>query len=142
MMARITTIPKFIKTRYSFQVATIGFGDVTAWLFWSPATSNLDSFLYNEFFGTKCKRYYVSKNFYRFVGLPLAFHDASENKTTIILISGDKTGLKSCATDRIGHRHSIQQLLTSENCTDKGIVNGTNVVIVPPDSVLTLYQKN
>ena len=53
----------FSKAMYT----AINFGNVSAWLYWELSQPTMDEFSLMTSSGEKSKRYYVSKNFYRYV---------------------------------------------------------------------------
>jgi O-glycosyl hydrolase len=137
----------------------IRFGNVSAWVFWSLSTSTLDDYSLMSSAGAKSKRYYVSRNFYRFIRpgavrhdvaapdgsgvYPLAFKNGSEASSTIVLINDSKTASKAVKLAGTGIAANYQVTVTSasDNSRDAGTVNGTDVVLLPPHSVVTLYKK-
>lgn len=137
----------------------IHFGNVSAWLFWSLSTSSLDAYCLMNTSGNKSKRYYVSKNFYKFIRpgmqryaasapensavLSLAFRDSAQNNTTIILINTDPEKPKSITFSGAGLPATFNSVVTTatEDCADKGEQSTSNPIIVPPNSVVTLYAQ-
>jgi O-glycosyl hydrolase len=137
----------------------INFGNISAWLFWSISTSSLDEFSLMNTSGAKSKRFYVSKNFYRYIRpntvrikasapgdaaiYPLAFKNNVENSQTIILINDHSTGrlIKLSGT---GLPAQLNMYVTSEedDCNDHGLVNSSDNILLPANSVITLYKKN
>src|SRR6185295_14209418 len=83
----------------------ITFGNVSAWLHWSLSTGTLDQYSLMSSSGTRSKRYYISKNFYRYVRpgdyriqssatgqtniYPLAFKNDTAHTNTIVLINNN-----------------------------------------------------
>ncbi len=137
----------------------INFGNISAWLFWSLSTGNLDEYCLMSSSGTKSKRYFVSKNFYRYIRpgayrisvsapeqtniYPLAFKHDIENSQTIILIN-DNTIDKAIKLSGAGLPSQFEMYVTSEveDCKDDGAVNTSDTVLLPASSVVTLYKKN
>ncbi|HEV8508263.1 MAG TPA: hypothetical protein VGQ53_22820, partial [Chitinophagaceae bacterium] len=137
----------------------INFGNISAWLFWSLSTSTLDEFSLMNTSGEKSKRYYVSKNFYRYIRpgatrinasvpsgatiYPLAFKNGVENLQTLILINSNSTQ-KIIKLSGSGLPAQLNMYVTSEkdDCNDQGLVNGTDNILLPANSVVTLYKKN
>jgi len=137
----------------------ITFGNVSAWLYWSLSTGTLDQYSLMSSSGIKSKRYYVSKNFYRYVRpgswrisasasdqsniYPLAFKHDIENSQTIILIN-DSTVSKAVKLSGDGLPEQFSMYITSANddCQDYGIFNTSDGFLLPANSVITLYKKN
>ena len=135
------------------------FGNTSAWIFWTLSTSNLDEFSLMSSSGTKSSRYYVSKNFYRYIHpgarrvnadaleiskiFPLAFlHDANM-ETTIVLIN-DNNSASAIKLSGTGLPAQFTQYNTTatDNCIDAGTVNSADNILLPANSVVTLYYKN
>jgi len=136
----------------------LNYGNVSAWLFWELSQSNIDEFALMSTSGTKSKRYYVSKNFYRYIRpgavrfsidlstdakiYPLAFYNAVSNSTTIVLINDNPT-------DKVIHipatalPTSYEMFVTSSahDCEDIGAADLSGNLILPANSVITLVSK-
>lgn len=135
------------------------FGNVSAWVHWSLSTTTLDAYSLMSSSGEKSKRYYVSKNFYKYIRpgavrtdanasdgsnvYPLAFQHTSENSTTVILINDAGSG-KPVRLSGANLPAQFSMLVTSadDNTKDYGAVNSGDVVLIPANSVVTLYKKN
>ena len=121
--------------------------------------STLDPFSLMSSSGEKSKRYYVSKNFYRYVRpgdyrikcaaddnsniYPLAFKNDTANTTTIVLIN-DNASDKAVQLSGNTLPPQFNKYVTSqtEDCKDDGTVNSSDVFSIPANSVVTLYKKN
>lgn len=137
----------------------INFGNVSAWLFWELSQQNVDAYSLMSSSGDKSKRYFVSKNFYRYVRpgaykisataaeqaniYPLAFKHDAENSETIVLIN-DNAAARTIKLSGNGLPSQLNMYVTSEteDCKDDGIVNSSNAILLPANSVITLYKKN
>ncbi|MEP7143691.1 MAG: PKD domain-containing protein [Ferruginibacter sp.] len=137
----------------------LAYGNVSAWLFWTLSTSTLDSYSLMSSAGAKSKRYYTSKNFYRYIkpgayrvgasvagqsGIyPLAFKQDAENEQTIIFIN-DSTASGAIKLSGAGLPLTYSMFVTNENddCKDYGSVNTKDAILLPPRAVITLYKKN
>ena len=135
------------------------FGNVAAWVFWTLSTSTLDEYSLMSSAGIKSKRYYTSKNFYRFIKpgamrvnasanessgiFPLAFIHTPNQETTLALINDNSTA-KVIQLAGAGLPASFNQYNTTatDNCTDAGIVSSTGRIVLPASSVVTLYHKD
>ena len=109
--------------------------------------------------GEKSKRYYTSKNFYRYIrpgayrigasatdqgGIyPLAFKQDAEKTHTIILIN-DTTFSRPVKLSGAGLPATYSMFVTNEteDCKDHGSINANETILLPPKSVITLYRKN
>ena len=136
----------------------INFGNISAWLFWELSQQNIDQYALMSSSGTKSKRYFVSKNFYRYIrpgavrikatvadgsGLyPLVFNNATDNSQTIIIIN-DKAQGASVTLSGLSSSGQYNLYITTaeDNCRDLGLT-GTSNISIPANSVVTLFKKN
>lgn len=133
------------------------YGNASAWVFWSISTTTLDAYSLMSSAGAKSKRYFVSKNYYKYVRpgaqrfeitsadahvLPLAFVNTAEASTTIVITNDENTG-KAVKLTGTGIPAQFSVFVTSENkdCEDMGVLNASDVVLVPAKSVVTIYKK-
>lgn len=134
------------------------YGNVSAWLFWTMSTTQLDAYSLMNADGVKSKRYYVSKNFYRYIRpgaqrfqidtddetlLPLAFYHPENKTSTIVIINTDSRDKTFTLAGR-GIASSYHAYITSDtrDCESSGIVPSTEVLMIPAKSVLTLQAGN
>lgn len=136
----------------------IKFGNSSAWLYWSLSTSKLDEYCLMSSAGEKSKRYYASKNFYRFVrpgdvrvkaDVPeteklytLAFADASDQSTTIILVN-DTEQSKAVQISGSGLPAKFTKYTSSatDDCKEDGVFESGKAFVVKANSVVTLKGK-
>ena len=137
----------------------VTFGNVSAWLHWSLSTGTLDKFSLMSSSGTRSKRYYISKNFYRYVRpgdyriqssapgqtniYPLAFKNDTAHTNTIILISNN-TESRAVKLDGATLPSQFSMFVTSadDDCKDYGTINTGDEFLLPANSVTTLYKMN
>lgn len=134
------------------------YGNVSAWLFWTISTTQLDAYSLMNANGVKSKRYHVSKNFFRYIRpgahrfqiesdseslLPLAFYHP-ENKTSTLVIVNTGGKDQSFQLTGTGIAASYDSYLTSEtkDCESSGTVLSTETLKIPARSVLTLHAAN
>ncbi|MEP6947898.1 MAG: PKD domain-containing protein [Ginsengibacter sp.] len=137
----------------------ITFGNVSAWLHWSLSTATLDSYSLMSSSGARSKRYYISKNFYRYVRpgdyriqssapdqtniYPLAFKNDTAHTNTIVLINDNTEGR---AVKLVGaalpSQFSMFVTSVDDDCKDDGVINTNDGFLLPANSVTTLYKKN
>ncbi|GEO11903.1 hypothetical protein SAE01_43990 [Segetibacter aerophilus] len=138
----------------------IRFGNVSAWLFWSLSTTTLDDYSLMNSAGVKSKRYYVSKNFYRYIRpgavriditapeeskvYALAFQNTAQNSKTVVLINDNKETSKAVRLSGAALPANFKMYVTTadDDTKDAGSVNTTDIVLLPPNSVVTLYKEN
>jgi O-glycosyl hydrolase len=137
----------------------INFGNVSAWLHWALSQEKIDEFSLMSSSGEKSKRYNVSKNFYRYVRpgdyriqssapgntniYPVAFKNDTANTTTIVLIN-DNAADKAIKLSGNDLPAQFNKFVTSANddCKDYGVINVNDALLLPANSVVTLYKKN
>lgn len=136
---------------------SIKFGNISAWLHWSLSTTTLDSYSLMSSTGEKSKRYFVSKNFYKYIRpgairadataasgtsiYPLAFQNTTGNTTTIVLIN-DSTAAQAIQLSGNNLPAQFNKIITSaiDDAKDFGTVNTTDIILLPPKSVVTLFR--
>jgi O-glycosyl hydrolase len=137
----------------------ITFGNVSGWLHWALSQQKIDEFALMSSSGEKSKRYYVSKNFYRYVRpgdkrikassddgtniYPVAFKNDATNTTTIVLVNDNATD-KAIKLSGNNLPAQFNKYVTSatDDCKDSGTVSSGDAVLLPANSVVTLYKKN
>jgi glucuronoarabinoxylan endo-1,4-beta-xylanase len=134
------------------------YGNASAWVFWSISTSSLDAYSLMSSSGAKSKRYFASKNYYRYIRpgaqrfevtttdahlLPLAFGNAAEQSTTFVITNDDNTGKPvQLAGTGIPAEFSVYVTSAGDDCKDMGTLHATDIIMVPAKSVVTIYKKN
>lgn len=134
------------------------YGNASAWVFWSISTSTLDAYSLMSSAGVKSKRYYTSKNFYRYIRpgakrfgiestdsdklLPLAFNHPGDQSTSIIIINDNKTSGMPVRLTGSGIPAELSMLITSkeDDCKSYGKVKNTDIILLPANSIVTLYH--
>jgi len=146
---------KLAKAMYT----AIKYGNISAWVHWSLSTTTLDAYSLMSSSGDKSKRYYVSKIFYKYIRpgavradavapdgsnvYPLAFQHSLENSTTITLINDASSGKPvKLSGANLPAQMNMHVTAVDENAKDNGVVNSTDVILLPANSVVTLYRKN
>jgi glucuronoarabinoxylan endo-1,4-beta-xylanase len=135
------------------------YGNATAWLFWSISTTTLDAYSLMNSAGIKSKRYYASKNFYRYIRpgakrfeinspdtdklLPLAFNHSGDQSTTLVIINTNKDSSMPIRLTGTGIPSQLSMFVTSkdDDCKNYGIVNSNEIILLPSNSVVTFYKN-
>jgi O-glycosyl hydrolase len=137
------------------------YGNASAWLFWSLSEPTLSEYSLISKTLQKSKRYFVSKNFYRYIRpgavrveasadqepiLPLAFKDGS--KSVIVLINtGTSDQIMKLTGPGFPHRLNGYRTSATQDCEALGRVTEANgslswpTVILPAQSVTTLVSE-
>ena len=133
------------------------FGNVSAWVFWSLSEEQAPDYSLMTTGGIKSKRYWVSKQFYRYVRpgavrvetntetsgrtdadlLPLAF--VKDGLPTLV-ISNIGTASKAIRVKGDGVSTGYKVFLTSvsENCSELTTIKAGESVTIPAQGVVTL----
>jgi len=151
-MSGAITLGKAMYTAFTY-------GNVSAWVFWSLSQGTLDGYSLMSSSGTKSKRYYVSKNLYRYVRpgayrisatapdqssiYPLAFKHDTENSQTVVIINDNTTGTAvKLSGSGLPAQFTMYTTSDTDDCKDYGTINTSDGILLPPKSVVTLYKKN
>lgn len=138
-------------------MSALNFGDITGWIWWqgseNPGSSNIGEYaLMNGL--VKGKKYYVSKQFYRYIRpgairvdatstnsnvFVSAFHHPDQGTHTIVLIN-TATSTQNITVGGSGLPSSFTIFRTSatDNCANVGTYSTGSNLSLPPRSVVTL----
>jgi glucuronoarabinoxylan endo-1,4-beta-xylanase len=134
------------------------YGKASAWVFWTLSTSNLDAYSLMNSAGVKSKRYYASKNFYRYIRpgarrfeissmnndklLPLAFNHAADGNTTLVIINDNKDSGMPIRLTGPGIPAEMTMFVTSkdDDCKNYGTVKSSDVIFLPASSIVTFHK--
>ncbi len=136
--------------------AALKCGRASGWVWWQLGEEGVSAYnLMN--LDTPTKRYYVSKQYYRYVRpgavvvestsddpnvFVLAFRHAAKSTATIILINtaqAQRTADLSIAGDILPAQFTIYRTSETENCVTVGTVSGAGSVVLPAKTITTLY---
>lgn len=137
----------------------ITFGNVSGWLHWQLSQQTLDTYSLMSSSGTKSKRYFASKNFYRYVRpgdvrikssapdgtniYALAFTNDTAKTTAIVLINDNaESRVIKLHAASLPSRLSLYVTSLTDDCKDCGAVSATNGILLPENSIVTLYKKD
>lgn len=128
------------------------FGNVSAWVFWSLSTDNLDEYSLMDSQGEKSKRYYISKQFYRYVRpgavrieinttdadlLPLAF--VKDGPPTLVMSNiGTTNKAIRVKGDGVSTRYKVFLTSATDNCTELPVIKAGESITIPAQGVVTL----
>ena len=136
------------------------FGKVSAWVWWSISENKSEETEYGLMINQSIqpKKYYASKNFYRYVRpeavsvgavcstdvdiLPLAFqHDANKTLTVVLInqSSSDKTITLDLKDPSVSpKKYARYRTSSSENCIKIDSLSSTATITLPKESITTL----
>lgn len=133
------------------------YGNISAWVFWTMSTTKLDAYSLMNAAGEKSKRYFVSKNFYRYIRpgaqrfqidsdndslLPLAFFNPENQTTTIVVINmGNDDKTFNMQGIDAGKKYNAYITSVDKDCAPNGAVNAGDVLLIPGRAVLTLQTQ-
>jgi O-glycosyl hydrolase len=145
----------------SIQQALV-YGKISLWTFWTFSNYSKegqdDDFELMDAAKGKSSRYYVSKNFYRYIRpeavmvqcsmdsdstklLASAFVHQEQKTMTVVIINNTKTEQSATIVgDNLPSSFERYVTTAQDNCASKSAVS--NTVILPAESVTTLYGKN
>lgn len=127
------------------------YGQVSAWVFWTLSSENLDAYSLMNAAGEKSKRYYVSKQFYKYIRpnaqrvassstddvLTLAFENEGVSTVVLINISDDS---KAVQVSGGKDNYRVIRTGTKSNAEEIGGISKDEIFIVPAKGVITLYS--
>ncbi len=143
----------------SAMYTAIRYGNVSAWLFWTMSGGNeLDGYNLMTASGQKSKRYYTSKNFYRYIRpgalrasgsidqeglLILPFVHPTENTATVVLINTtDSDQATEVDMENLPATMQAYRTSESENCKEtEGLSQEKTRIILKAKSVVTLVGQ-
>lgn len=128
------------------------FGNVSAWVFWTISTGTLDEYSLMNSQGDKSKRYYVSKQFYRYVRPGAVRVETSTSDAFLLPLAFVKDGLPTLVVSNIGTtdkairvtgdgasaQYQVIRTSASENCKEGTVLKAGETVTIPAQGVLTL----
>lgn len=128
------------------------YGNVSAWVFWTLSTGTLDEYSLMNSRGEKSKRYYVSKQFYRYVRPGAVRVEANTTDAELLPLAFVKDGLPTLVISNVGSaekavavkgdgvstQYKTYRTSASEDCREGAVVKVGDSVNLPAKSVLTL----
>lgn len=132
------------------------FGNISAWVFWTMSTTQLDAYSLMNADGVKSKRYFISKNYYRYIRpgaqriyaesntntiLPLAFQQSVNNSSVLVITNTSNSGKVFRLTGN-GLADTYNVLITDEtrDCSSAATISSGDIILIPAKSVITLQQ--
>ncbi|WP_341227379.1 PKD domain-containing protein [uncultured Arcticibacterium sp.] len=129
------------------------YGQVSAWVFWTLSTESLDAYSLMNSVGEKSKRYYVSKQFYKYIRpgalrveasstddiLTLAFEN--EGASTVVMINISETG-KAVKLSGGADDYRLIRTGSESNAEELSPISKQEIFVVPAKGVVTLYSGN
>lgn len=134
------------------------YGKASAWMFWALSTSTLDAYSLMNSAGVKSKRYYASKNFYKYIRpgakrfeisspdtdklLPLAFDQPVDHSTTLVIINDNKDSGTPIRLTGTGIPSELTMFVTSkdDDCKNYGTVKSSEIILLPANSIVTFHK--
>lgn len=134
--------------------AALKHGRIAAWVWWQLSENTSNSvyvFMYN---GQPTKRYYVHKQYYRYIRpdavmvdaessdsllFSLAFHHKQNNTLTVVLINSNSGSRTVTLSGSDLPSFTAYRTTSSQNCANVGSVTGS--IELPGSSITTLYGQ-
>ena len=131
---------------------SLRFGNASAWVFWSLSTGNLDEYSLMDSKGGKSKRYYVSKQYYRYVRPGAVRVETATADADLLPLAFVKDGLPTLVITNVGNaekairvkgdgasaQYKVFRTSPSENCKEIATVKTGDSVAIPAQAVVTL----
>ena len=133
------------------------FGNVSAWVFWSLSEEQASDYSLMTTGGSKNKRYWVSKQFYRYVRPGAVRVDASTETsdradTDLLPLAFVKDGLPTLVISNVGTtdkairvkgdgvstQYKVFLTSPSENCREMTSTKAGEAILIPAQGVVTL----
>jgi len=128
------------------------FGNVSAWVFWSLSEEQVSDYSLLSSNGTKSKRYYVSKQFYRYIRPGAVRAEATTSDADLLPLAFVKDGLSTLVVINVGTSDKAVQIngdatsgqyqvfLTSptDDCRALPTIKAGTAVTVPAQGVVTM----
>ncbi len=134
--------------------AALKYGRISAWVWWQISEKGLGQYVLTDL-GRPGKRYYVSKNYYRYIRpgavmvdvtvsdpniLVTAFTHASKKTDTIVAINTNKeTADIKVSGAGLPSRFTLYRTSSSEDCNNVGAASTGDTLSLPALSVTTLF---
>ncbi|WP_128544036.1 hypothetical protein [Larkinella soli] len=138
----------------SAMYTALRFGNSSAWLFWTLSTGTLDEYSLMNSAGVKSKRFYTSKQFYRYIRpgavrneadsdlsevLPLAFsHPETGQKTLVLINTGDTDRAVRITGTGLPAQWKQFRTTSDDDCAAKEAFSPGKTLLLPAASIITL----
>jgi O-glycosyl hydrolase len=134
--------------------AALKYGKISAWVWWQISERGLGRYVLMDL-GKPGKRYYVSKNYYRYIRpgavmievnadddgiLVTAFvHEQKETMTLVVINTDQDSRDVKLSGSGLPEKFTLYRTSESENCADVGAGLSTDSISLPGRTVTTLY---
>jgi len=129
-------------------------GNLEAWVFWTMSGGQqVDRYTLMDVNGNKSKRYFVSKNFYKFIRpgairteasslenlLALSFRHPDNGQATVVLINtSDQEMLVTLSGNNLPQQWQVYVTSEQKDCVDEGSIGHDDLILSPRNSVVTV----
>ena len=134
--------------------AALKYGKISAWVWWQISERGLGQYVLMDL-GKPGKRYYVSKNYFRYIRpgavmvdvktgdekvLATAYTHADKKTMTLVVLNTNEQE-KSVKLSGAGlpAKFTLYRTSETENCTDVGTVSNSDTISLPARSVTTFF---
>ncbi len=133
--------------------AALKYGRISAWVWWQISEKGLGQYVLMNL-GKPGKRYYVSKNYYRYIRpgavmvdvtadnesiLVTAFTHTAKNTMTIVVINTSEEPKNITLSGKgLPSKFTLYRTSSSEDCADAGVISSSDAIVLPGRSVTTL----
>ncbi len=132
--------------------AALKYGKISAWVWWQMSEKGLGQYVLMDL-GKPGKRYYVSKNYYRYIRpgavmvdvavgdesiLVTGFtHAAKKTLTLVVINTNEQPKNIALAGDGLPSNFTLYRTSSSEDCTNAGTISNSDSITLPARSVTT-----
>jgi O-glycosyl hydrolase len=133
--------------------AALKYGRISAWVWWQISEKGLGQYVLTDL-GKPGKRYYVSKNYYRYIRpgavmvdvnngdesiLVTGFtHAGNKTMTLVVINTNEQPKNITLSGEGLPSKFTLYRTSSSEDCADVGAASSSDAILLPGRSVTTL----
>lgn len=130
------------------------FGNVSAWVFWTFSTDKVDEYSLMSTSGEKSKRYYVSKQFYKYIRPGAVRVEANSSASDVLTLAFSNNGVSTVVLINLSNsdkamkigggaaRYRVIKTGATDDAKESEAIEKDGVFVVPAKGVTTLYSGN
>ena len=130
------------------------FGNVSAWVFWSLSETNLSEYSLISAAGEKSKRYYVSKQFYRYIRPGAVRVEANSSASDVLTLAFKNNGVSTVVLINLSNTDKAMKIAggaakyrviktgATDDAKEGEAVEKDGLFVVPAKGVTTLFSGN
>ncbi len=130
------------------------FGNVSAWVFWTFSTDKVDEYSLMSASGEKSKRYYVSKQFYKYIRPGAMRVEANSSASDVLTLAFSNNGVSTVVLINLSNTDKAMKITggatkyrviktgATDDAKEAEAVEKDGLFSVPAKGVTTLYSGN